>query len=510
MFNLYICLQVKLDGEGKMPFVNCRGENYTCETPSKNYSIRATLEEEKEGDEMEDSSSTTKSKTIQYANVQVVLDASTEKPETIIQQEPKPAFSYVNLKYTESLKLYENSRELLQKPDMATAVKETNKDNKSDKVAENQSKCCLKCGHSCKKLPPKPSPKQGDYLVMEPSLRYSFPKLNSQPSSPLQSPVHENVSQSYLPMLPITIESEAFNNGSICVKELIEKSQSTPTLPLQKQNGLINPSFHGSSGYHCISETNSPYPRRRLMTSGSNTAHDIKKEFLNPAVRQRSSSMDSSRHLDNFEVIEEKVVSPTRTLVNTPTISNATSINSFSDLSLNQRPIPTSSSEHGLSRVDDSLYFSKFSSSCLSKESSKSTKTKESNIETPLSNPIIQIKRSASIPCKSVYNRDSSSSNDSGVSTGSLQLRRKDLLELDFLSNRTIAMQDQLKVVKENLIKESHCLKKSKSVDPFEEMNFEFEESKPVKSSSAGASVPVCTTKTDSKGKLKSLINYRF
>lgn len=501
MFN--ICSQVKLDGEGKMPFVNCRGENYTCETPSKNYSIRATLEEEKEGDEMEDSISTTNSKTIQYANVQVVLDASTEKPETIIQQEPKHTFPYVNLKYTESLKLYENSRELLKKPAMATPVKETNKDNKSDEVTEDQGKCCVKCGHSCKKLPPKPSPKQGDYLVMEPSLRYSLPRLNSQPSSPLQSPVHENVSQSYLPMLPIATKSEALN-GSNCVKELNEKSQSTPTLPLQKQNGLINPSFHGSSGYHCISETNSPYPRRRLMTSDSNKGHDIKKDFLNPAVRQRSSSMDSSRHLDNFEVIEEKVVSPTRTLVNTPTISSATSIDSFSDLSLNQRPIPTSSSEHGLSRVDDSLYCSKFSSSHLSKESSKSTKTKESNIETPLSNPIIQIKRSASIPCKSVYNRDSSSSNDSGVSTGSLQLRRKDLLELDFLSNRAIVMQEQLMIVKENLIKESNCLKKSKSVDPFEQMNFEFEEVKPVKSSSAGASVPVCTTKTDSKGKLKS------
>lgn len=506
MNNIYvnICLQVKLDGEGKMPFVNCRGENYTCETPSKNYSIRATLEEEKEGDEIEDSSNTTKSKTIQYANVQVVLDASTEKPETIIQQEPKHTFPYVNLKYTESLKLYENSRELLKKPDMAAAVKEINNDNESDRITEGQTKCCVKCGHSCKKLPPKPSPKQGDYLVMEPSLRYSFPRLNSQPSSPLQSPIHENVSQSYLPMLPITIKSDAFD-GSHCVKELNEKSQSTPTLPLQKQNGLINPSFHGSSGYHCISETNSPYPRRRLMTSGSSTAPDIKNEFPNPATRQRSSSMDSSRHLDNFEVIEEKVVSPTRTLVNTPTISNATSIDSFSDLSLNQRPIPTSSSEHGLSRVDDSLYFSKLCSNSLSKESSKSTRTKENSTETPLSNPIIQIKRSASIPCKSVYNRDSSSSNDSGVSTGSLQLRRKDLLELDFLSNRTITMQsEKLKIVKENLIKESHCLKKSKSVDPFEEINYEFEEVKPVKSSSAGASVPVCTTKTDSKGKLKS------
>lgn len=476
-----------------MPFVNCRGENYTCETPSKNYSIRATLEEEKEGDEMEDS---TKSSTIQYANVQVVLDASTEKPETIIQQEPKQTSQYVNLEYTESLKLYENSRELLQKPDIVAAIKETNKDIKSD-ITKDQNKCCLKCGHSCKKLPPKPSPKQGDYLVMEPSLGCSFPKLNSQPSSPLQSPVHEKVSQSYLPMLPITIKSEEIH----CLKELNEKSQSTPTLPLQKQNGLINPSFHGSSVYHCISETNSPYPRRRLMTSSSNVTHDTKKEFLNPAVRQRSSSMDSSRHLDKFEVTEEKVVSPTRTLVNTPTISNATSIDSFSDLSLNQRPIPTSSSVHGLSRADDSLYTFKSSSSLLSKESRKSISTKERYIETPLSNPSIQIKRSASIPCKSVYNRDSSSSNDSGVSTGSLQLRRKDFFELDFLSNRTISNQEQLKVVKENFIKETCCIKKSKSVDPFEYMNFEFDEVKPVKSSSAGASVPVCTTKIDSKGK---------
>ncbi|XP_054290962.1 uncharacterized protein LOC129005949 isoform X2 [Macrosteles quadrilineatus] len=483
--------KVKLDGEGKMPFVNCRGENYTCET-SNNNQMNQSISKGVQDEVGECIDSDLKNSKNQYANIKVTSENAADNPEVVIQ-EPKSMLPYANLEFAKSLEYYENSRELMQKKD---AIK-NNAHNGLENISDVTSKSCTKCGHAWRNLPPKPGPKNDDYLIMEPATNHST-KLRSQPSSPLQSPVHEKFSQSYLPMLPLSGKAEELQHFRL--RQLNEKSQSTPSLPIPRRKSFTNPSIHGSSGYHCMSETSSPYVRRRLMTTS--TLPPVRKDLLIPSIRKRSSSMDSSRYLDNLESIEEKVVSPTQTLVNTPTISNATSIDSLSDISLNQRPIPTSSSEHVLSRVDNSEYVSCKSSLRVLIEEQPSKALVESSSHNIINSPIPQIKRSASIPCKTVYNRDSSSSNDSGVSTGSLQFRRRDLMELDFCSRKR-SVPEKLKIVKENTINQRHVIRKSKSVDPFEDMNFEFEEMKPpVKSSSAGASVPVCTTHTDAKGYL--------
>ncbi|XP_046674529.1 uncharacterized protein LOC124363327 [Homalodisca vitripennis] len=501
--------KVKLDGEGKMPFVNCRGENYRCETPSNNYPLRATLEDVQECERTDSRGNPVlKAKKTQYANIKVIMENTAEHSEPVTNQqqqqhESNPTLPYANLEFAKSLEYYENSRDLLQKAEICKNLDNNNKAiyNEVKEDAKNGGNCCTKCGHTWNNLPPKPSPKNDDYLIMEPAVNHPLQRRQSQPSSPLQSPVHEKVSQGYLPMLPISGKTEELQH--LRMRQLNEKSQSTPSLPIPRRKSFNNPSVHGSLVYHSISETNSPYPRRRLMTSAASIEPDIRKELLVPSVRKRSSSMDSSRYLENLESIEEKVISPNRTIVNTPTISNATSIDSLSDLSLNQRPIPTSSSEHGLSRVDHSDYVPcKTSLTLLTEEAtSKEATITISKSDNPVSNPTVHIKRSASIPCKSVYNRDSSSSNDSGVSTGSLQFRRRDLMELDFNSIRKRSVPDKLKIVRENVLSEIPILRKSKSVDPFDQMSFEFSEIKPpVKSSSAGASVPVCVTKIDSKG----------
>lgn len=476
-----------------MPFVNWRGENYVCGTPSSNNSMRTMLDKKHKIDEGDNTD--LKTDHTQYANVKEIMDNASVKHVMIIQQEPKPSFPYVNLEFAKSLEYYENSKELMQK------TQDNNRINETQNISViNKRVSCTKCGHSQSTPERKLGLRNDDYLLMEPTANHSIRRLQGLPSSPPQSPVHDKCSQGYLPMLPISNKSEELQR--LRVRQLNEKSHSIPSFPIPRRKSFNSPSAHSALVYHSISETNSPYPRRRLMTSVGTIPQ---KDLITPSIRRRSSSMDSSRYLDNLERIEEKVASPTKTIMNTPTISNATSIDSLSDLSLNQRPIPTSSSEQGLSRVDNSEYVMCKSSLRFLNEEPRTDNHSDENVNCDISRtnlPTIKIKRSASIPCKSVYNRDSSSSNDSGVSTGSLQFRRRDLMDLDLHSIKKISIQEHLKIVHERALPEGAVFRKSKSVDPLDDMNFLFDELKlPVKSSSAGATVPVSVTRNESKGK---------
>lgn len=477
--NLFVLFQIKLDGEGKMPFVNWRGENYTCNTPSSNCTVGSTSDDE-------ELCKTNNTSTMYYTNLKTITKDKPTKPVTIVQEEPKSSLPYANLVFANSLEYYENSRTLLQNAQHTKAIANT-----ENKITNS----CSKCGHCQGRAESKSKIKNDDYLSMEPTVNPSGQRLQNIISSPPRTPERD---QEYLHMLPISKKSEELLN--LRASQLNSKSHSIPILPVVRPKGVN--SLHNPSLCHSISESNSPYPRRRLLTCVGTPSQ---KEFLAPSIRRRSSSMDSSKYLDPLERIEEKVASPTRTLVNTPTISNATSIDSLSDLSFHQRPIPTSSSEHGLSKRDHSEYVlcnSTLKSSCeaSTKKNHNSEVIREDLIEQCL--PTSHIKRSASIPCKSVYNRDSSGSNDSGVSTGSLQFRKRDLMELDFHSMRRGALREYKKSSTEKVLNKEVNFGRSKSVDPFEDVNFLFDELKlPVKSSSAGATVPVCTVRNVTKGK---------
>ncbi|KAE9538056.1 hypothetical protein AGLY_006028 [Aphis glycines] len=136
---------------------------------------------------------------------------------------------------------------------------------------------------------------------------------------------------------------------------------------------------------------------------------------------------------------------------------------------------------------------------------------------------LVHIRRSSSVPCKN--NRDSSSSNDSGVSTGSLRYRGADFAEFELplttamstmRHRRTMAAAATAAAAGNGTAADGSaecgghrggggaaggCVhgslpRRSKSTDRLKELSFRFQKfAGSMKSSSAGAEVPVCLKK---------------
>lgn len=90
----------------------------------------------------------------------------------------------------------------------------------------------------------------------------------------------------------------------------------------------------------------------------------------------------------------------------------------------------------------------------------------------------VKIRRSSSVPSKSDKNRDSSSSNDSGVSTGSLKHHKGDFNEFEMPVTNAKSMKKHLKNTKQMRMSMTpvHAFIKSNSSDPLKNLTFQFEE----------------------------------
>lgn len=87
----------------------------------------------------------------------------------------------------------------------------------------------------------------------------------------------------------------------------------------------------------------------------------------------------------------------------------------------------------------------------------------------------VKIRRSSSVPSKSDKNRDSSSSNDSGVSTGSLKHHRGDFdFEMPITSAKSMKKHLKNKQMRRSMTP-VHIIK-SNSSDPLKNLTFQFEE----------------------------------
>lgn len=107
---------------------------------------------------------------------------------------------------------------------------------------------------------------------------------------------------------------------------------------------------------------------------------------------------------------------------------------------------------------------------------------------------IVHIRRSSSVPCKT-GNRDSSSSNDSGVSTGSLNQRGTDFAEFELPLSSSKRQNEGSDKTNSSQCLHNSLPRKSKSTDPLQELTFQFQKDVSPKSSSAEAEVPVCPLK---------------
>lgn len=107
----------------------------------------------------------------------------------------------------------------------------------------------------------------------------------------------------------------------------------------------------------------------------------------------------------------------------------------------------------------------------------KSPEPKTDNIFVAKFKDVVKIRRSSSVPSKSDKNRDSSSSNDSGVSTGSLKHHKGDFNEFEMpITNAKSCKKHKSKLFRNTLTPVHAPFIKSNSSDPLKNLTFQFEE----------------------------------
>ncbi|XP_043464254.1 uncharacterized protein LOC122499801 [Leptopilina heterotoma] len=259
--------------------------------------------------------------------------------------------------------------------------------------------------------------------------------------------VCKNSSSSYLPMQP----------AHVCSKQMLSrlvsgvKSSSNPTLSSTSSAEGIKK--RSDSEYRVPGPTvlSSPCFTRRLI--------DVNKNKESILLRKRSYSEEAARFVD-----EEKSNS---------TICDCTK-DSSKKISLN--------AEDSVNKVEKAFL-------------------NQLSFQLSSTGSCIKIRRSSSVPSKAGHSRDSSSSNDSGVFTGSATNRNNEFLDFDYAS---VPTSTPLKRRQSTLLAKSArpgCFynslpRKSKTNDLLKEINFQFQKIKvPAKSSSAESDIPSKETK---------------
>ncbi|KAJ8681034.1 hypothetical protein QAD02_016821 [Eretmocerus hayati] len=375
------------------------------------------------------------------------------QPIKVIDTQPEPVSkpiiacsNYANLDFSESLGDYENSRELLAK----VASQEEDAVVVENHSGADKVEVLSENEDVCQKCGhPKEAGGQ-DYLIVD--------EEKQQEGASEASKTTQSV-PGYLPMQPA---------HNACSKDVLSrlcsgiKSSSNPALSVGSSSSSSNLEAsrkRSESEYRVPGSAmlSSPYFRRRLLEMSNSEATTPASIGL-LALRKRSYSTESAHCLDE----DKNSLSPDA-----------------------PQPIRKCASDND-----------------------KEAELTKSEVNGTLSLPAIKIRRSSSVPSKTGHNRDSSSSNDSGVSTGSLSHRTAEFVEFDFSSAAGANGIPQVKKQSVALMYgksptpacfHSSLPRKSKSSDPLKELTFQFHRVKlPAKSSSAEADIPTCLPQKNS------------
>lgn len=358
-----------------------------------------------------------------------------------------PYANYENLEFALSLEYYENAKDLLKKAGVTQSELDALSANidLATVTLPPKPKTCTKCNHYKTSTGSETQCKADEYLLMEP------------PNDARRNIVSRTVGPNpgYTPMSPNPNWSQSLKHPISKVnKAEIEKSLSIPTL-----NG-----------------------------SGSHTFDVSSKN--KEAMQKRSSSVDSARLLEDLKEFDSSIGSHATT----------SSMETLRNLALENRLSSPCDNDRECYEC------------CKSSGSETKTNEESSSKDMPhLRNKHMDnaaIKRSSSVPCKG-GNRDSSSSNDSGVSSCSLKHGCGEFHEFEMpLTSGNSRYQYMLhKRMRGNLAGSIHCSlpRKSKSSDLLRDQPMQLHKSHvPAKSSSAEAEVPVLPPK-QFKGKLDSI-----
>lgn len=354
------------------------------------------------------------------------------------QPESSKRANYANLDFSESLEHYENSKDLIAKTGISRDEIEEIADQLEESTTDKDDDEHSKVCAKCGHV----KEIGADYLIMDPEKQMSkkpFP--------------------SYLPMQPA---------HNACSKEILSricngvKSSSNPTLFGSSTPETIRKRSDSEFRVPGSAMLSSPYLRRRLIDPTSSIEAPGNIGML---WRKRSYSAESAHYLDEPN----------------PGFSSNLTIHKCS----------SEADKAALTIKDHTAYVASDMKVNQDIESAASAAQ-------PFS---IKIRRSSSVPSKTGHNRDSSSSNDSGVSTGSLSHRTAEFVEfeLSLMPISSSRKQNILTVCRKSpppICFHSSLPRKSKSSDPLRELSFQFQKIKvPTKSSSTEGDIPTCLPK---------------
>lgn len=457
--------KLRLTGEGKMPIVQMQNQQHPPPKPdhdAKQSELYATVDVTKKIKSRLVDRSTLKrcecpenndrpdSQMSNYINIDPSQNLATTEdgdgggPETSsIPSHCNTRSNYANLTYAHSLDIYENAKDVSRRASQLMSVGGC--EGGQQFVNESDLSTCRKCGHTSICDDTEPERKQRtisqNYLVMDPKLG-----IADVPG--------------YLPMSPANLSEPSTTTSGAAVP----RSTSHNSGGGNSDKSASNPSIHVAERLQLtydsstLKNTTVKCEQVHLKASSSN--------FL--SIRTRSASADSSRFLEDTEQFDS---SETLCKASNNSIHESRRLSSPCLLLLQEsEPIGVS-----LMETEDEV-------SAISLTQSN-----------PTTNPV-NIRRSESVPTGKAQNRDSSSSNDSGVSTGSLKQRAKDFESLELSGGASVGA----------LRKHRHSLpcthvtlpRRSKSSDPLKELSFRFRKNRiPDKSTSAEAEIPICAPK---------------
>ncbi|XP_055692725.1 uncharacterized protein LOC129795460 [Lutzomyia longipalpis] len=455
--------RVKLSGEGKMPVMQPSGELaiYATVDMAKKMSRRIAEKCDCVPDDASESGSSN------YINLDPAREAGAAQPMDT---------NYTNMDFAQSLEHYENSKNVLERAGIP--------------IGESEEcevpKVCQKCGHASGKQGEAKTPgqdvktpieeKNENYVMMEPRKdRGEFPGyLPMSPAAPQNPPSH-------LASPPIPNKSDLIKQRMsriIGEKSASNPSLNGPTVDRTKKRSENDTRIPGSA---MLRNGVSPYTRKQLMDNSDLLPTAADKRIVS---RKRSSSADSSRFLEEVEEFDSTETLRKSSLTNlegrrssSPCIHQETE--TCTDNACCAKPststAPTQAERAAIAEPEDDI-----SGSTTQSQNSQS----------------VYIRRSESVPCKA-QNRDSSSSNDSGVSTGSLRQRTGDFADFELpLTTAMSARRHQKHILPATGCVHASLPRRSKSFDPLRELSFQFQKIKiPEKSTSAEAEIPICPPK---------------
>lgn len=344
-----------------------------------------------------------------------------------------PLANYENLSFALSLEHYENAKDLLRRVGVTQSELDAISANLKpvSVTSVHSKKVCIKCGHQQQRG--KETNQVGltvgtndDYLMMAPNVSNKLEQSKPLPAG-------------YTPMSPI---------GGFAFNTLKHPARS-PINRLLEEKSASNPTLCGPEE-----------SRRADAGDADQLAARVSAERADRIeYRKRSSSADSSRFLEDVKEFDGSVGSH----------GSTSSIETLRNIALDGER--TSTPCHC---VTDNKH-----SDADSSEASKGARSR-----------LPPAKRSSSVPGKTGGNRDSSSSNDSGVS--SCSLRRGELFELPLTT--AAARRHYRSARRAAAGAGSAPPRRSKSTDPLRDVATP-RERVPPKSSSAEAEVPVLSAK---------------